>query len=124
MQKYPVLNHASIKFGKDILKEPLFHKRVLAMQKFKMAAFFQDGCHPLANCLIFKNMGVTDAFSMVSNPIQPPICSSSKVIFVTLAIPSPIWQPKVVLILSQQMSLAIVNSFSICRGVFRVIDSN
>ena len=33
-------------------------------------------------------MGVTDAFSMASNPIQSPICSPSKVIFVTLAIPS------------------------------------
>ena len=83
-----LLNHASIKFGTDILKGPLFHKKALAMPKFKMAAFFQDGCHSLASCLIFANMGATDAFSMVSNPIQPPICSSSIVIFVTLAIPS------------------------------------
>ena len=32
-------------------------------------------------------MGVTDAFSMVFNPIQSPVCFS-KDIFVTLAIPS------------------------------------
>ena len=31
-------NHASIKFGTDILKGPLFHKRAIATQKFKMAA--------------------------------------------------------------------------------------
>ena len=42
----------------------------------------------MAGCLIFESMGVTDTFSMVSNLIQSPICSSSKVIFVTLAIPS------------------------------------
>ena len=34
------LNHTSIKFGTDILEGPLFHKRALATQKFKMAAFF------------------------------------------------------------------------------------
>ena len=50
--------------------------------------FFQDGCHSLANCLIFENMGVTDAFSMVSNPIQSPIYFYSEVIFIKLAIPS------------------------------------
>ena len=51
----------------------------------------------------FLRIGVTDAFSMVSNPIQSPICSSSNGIFVTFAIPSTKrWRPKVVLILSQQ----------------------
>ena len=71
-------------------------------------------------------MGVTDAFSLVSNPIQSPICSFNKVIFVTFAIPSTKtkMRPKVVLILYKQLSLATVNSFFIYRGVFGVIDSN
>ena len=34
------LNYTSIKFGTDIFKRPLFHKRALATQKFKMVAFF------------------------------------------------------------------------------------
>ena len=83
------LNHASIKFGAAILKGPLFHKRVLAMQKFKMAVFFPRWLPFIGQLPHFREyMGVTDAFSMVSNPIQSPICSSIKVIFVTLAITS------------------------------------
>ena len=47
----------------------------------------QDGYRSLANCVIFEIIGVTDAFSLVSYPIQSPICSSSKFIFATLTIP-------------------------------------